>query len=59
MPGFTNSIMLLLALFRVFTIVLYLFRSPLGRSILLIYFDDIIITGDDPPYIQCVKFSFN
>jgi hypothetical protein len=29
--------------------------SPRGRTLLLLYMDDMIITGDDPEYIAFIK----
>ena len=34
---------------------LFVHVSPRGRTILLLYMDDMIITGDDPEYIAFVK----
>jgi hypothetical protein len=34
---------------------LFIHVSPCGRSLLLFYVDDMIITGDDPEYIAFVK----
>jgi hypothetical protein len=34
---------------------LFIHVSPRGRTLLLIYMDDMIITGDDPEYIAFVK----
>jgi hypothetical protein len=34
---------------------LFIYVSPRGRTLLLLYMDDTIITGDDPEYIAFVK----
>jgi hypothetical protein len=34
---------------------LFVHVSPRGRTLLLLYMDDMIITGDDPEYIAFVK----
>jgi hypothetical protein len=34
---------------------LFVYVSPRGRTLLLLYVDDMIITGDDPEYIAFVK----
>ncbi|KAK1693926.1 hypothetical protein QYE76_010623 [Lolium multiflorum] len=36
---------------------LFVHTSPRGRTLLLLYVDDMIITGDDPEYIAFVKAS--
>ena len=36
-------------------IQLYLFMSPRGRTFLLLYVDDMLITGDDEDHISHVK----
>jgi hypothetical protein len=35
--------------------VLFVHVSPHGRTVLLLYVDDMIITSDDPEYIAFVK----
>jgi hypothetical protein len=36
-------------------LALFVYVSPRGRTLLLLYVDDMIITGDDPEYIAFVK----
>jgi hypothetical protein len=33
--------------------------SPCGRTLLILYVDDMIITGDDPEYIAFIKAHFS
>jgi hypothetical protein len=36
---------------------LFVHLSPRGRTLLLLYVDDMIITGDEPEYIVFVKVA--
>jgi hypothetical protein len=38
---------------------LFVHVSPRGRTLLLLYVDDMIITGDDPEYIVFIKTRFS
>jgi hypothetical protein len=38
---------------------LFVHVSPCGRTLLLLYVDDMIITGDDPEYIVFIKTRFS
>jgi hypothetical protein len=38
---------------------LFVHVSPRGRTLLLLYVDDMIITGDDPEYIVFIKAHFS
>jgi hypothetical protein len=40
---------------NIHVLVLFVHTSSYGRTILLIYIDDMIIIGDDPWYISFVK----
>jgi hypothetical protein len=40
-------------------LALFIHVSPRGRTLLLLYVDDMIITGDDPKYIAFVKFRLS
>jgi hypothetical protein len=35
--------------------ILFVYVSPRGRTLFLLYVDDMFITGDDPEYIAFVK----